>query len=172
MKNRLLLLLVPIAMFSGSKDDEEEVLPEPALSEYELDVIDYFKDIALGFEFGSASNITRKWNSEMRIFIGGEPNAELLNELEVIRTELNQLVTDGFSISMVSDSLEANYYMFFGTGAQYADLFPNQSGLVDANWGLFSVAWNGQNQITSGQMYVDIVRADMLGQRHLLHLPF
>ena len=66
-------------------------MPEFILSEYEIDVIDYFKDIALGFEFGNGSNITRKWNSEMKVFIGGEPSFELLAEFEKIRTEINEL---------------------------------------------------------------------------------
>ena len=64
MKNKLLLLLfILIALSSCSKDDENIILPESEFSEYEINVIDYFKDVALGFEFGNVSRITRKWNS-------------------------------------------------------------------------------------------------------------
>ncbi|MGB0778454.1 MAG: hypothetical protein ACPGR7_10540 [Flavobacteriaceae bacterium] len=41
-------ILIP----SCSKDDNN-IVPESELSEYEIDVIDYFKDVALGFEFGN-----------------------------------------------------------------------------------------------------------------------
>jgi hypothetical protein len=70
MKNKLLLFLfILIALSSCSKDDENIILPESEFSEYEINVIDYFKDVALGFEFGNASRITRKWNSEVNIYI-------------------------------------------------------------------------------------------------------
>ena len=87
----LFSLFIVILISSCSKDDDDDILPEFILSEYEIDVIDYFKDIALGFEFGNGSNITRKWNSEMKVFIGGEPSFELLAEFEKIRTEINEL---------------------------------------------------------------------------------
>ena len=167
MKNKYIsFLLVLILLASCSKD---EVSPELETVEYDIsDVIDYFKDIALGFEFGNASNITRKWNSEMRIFIGGEPNAELIEELESIKAEINQLVTDGFQVTIVNDSLQSNYYIFFGSGAAYTDLYPGLSNFIQTNLGLFSVSWNGQNELTSGHMYVDIIRANSTAQKHLL----
>ena len=168
MNNRFLFILLILTIVSSCSKDEEDVLPESKLSEYEINVINYFKDIALGFEFGNASNITRKWDSELRIFIGGEPNPELINELENIRTEINELATDGFKVNIVNDSLQSNYYIFFGKGTEYAEIFPSQSNLVNSNWGLFSVFWNGQNHFISGHMYVDIVRANSTGQKHLL----
>jgi len=168
MNNRFLLLLLLLIIVSSCSKDEEDVLPQSELSEYQIKVIDYYKDIALGFEFGNASNVTRKWNSELRIFIGGEPNSELINELENIKTEINELAKDGFKVNIVNDSLKSNYYIFFGTGTEYAEIFPSQSNLVDSNWGLFSVYWNSRNQITSGYMYVDITRANSTEQKHLL----
>ena len=71
MNYRFLLLLLILTMISSCAKDEEDIFSEPELSEYEINVIDYFKEIALGFEFGNASNITRKWNSDLRIFVGG-----------------------------------------------------------------------------------------------------
>jgi hypothetical protein len=169
MKNKLLLFLfILIALSSCSKDDENIILPESEFSEYEINVIDYFKDVALGFEFGNASRITRKWNSEVNIYIGGEANDELTNELEKIKTEINELATDGFKVNIVNNSSQSNYYIFFGNGDDYAQLYPSQANLVDSNWGLFSVYWNSQNQLKSGHMYVDINRANLAEQKHLL----
>lgn len=144
------------------------MLPETELSEYEINVIDYFKKVALGFEFGTASSITRKWNSELKIYMGGEPNTVLSDELERIKSEINALVTDGFQLKIVNDSLQSNYYIFLGSGAQYAQLYPSQTRFVDSNWGLFSVFWNGQNQLTKGHMYIDVSRANLIEQKHLL----
>lgn len=163
-----MLLLILVFASSCSKDSEDLVLPESELSEYDIDVIKYFKDVALGFEFGNASNITRKWNSELKVFYGGAPNAELLSELEKIRSGINELTTDGFQVTTVNDSLQSNYYIFFGSGTEYSELFPSQSNLVDSNLGLFSVFWNSQNQFTSGHMYVDIMRTNSTEQKHLL----
>ena len=167
MKRKLYFLLFFLIVVSSCSKDE--VSPELESIDYDTaDIIAYFKDIALGFEFGNASSITRKWNSEMRIFIGGEPNAELIEELESINTEINELVTDGFRVSVVNDSLQSNYYIFFGSGDDYTEIYPGLSNFVQTNLGLFSVSWNGQNQLTSGHMYVDIVRANSTAQKHLL----
>jgi hypothetical protein len=173
MKNKLILLLtisIWIFISSCSKDDEE-ISPTLELSDYDLAVISYFKNIALGFEFGTASAITRKW-SEMKVFVGGNVTNELIAELENIKTEINDLATDGFKIVIVNDSIQSNYYVFFGSGVNYADLFPSQSNLVNSNWGLFNFRWNGQNQLISGNMYVDIDRADLAEQKHLLREEF
>ena len=51
----LFSLFIVILISSCSKDDDDDILPEFILSEYEIDVIDYFKDIALGFECMSSN---------------------------------------------------------------------------------------------------------------------
>ena len=168
----LLLFSLSIVILISSCSKNDDILPEFKLSKYEIDVIDYFKDIALGFEFGNASNITRKWNSGMKVFIGGEPSFELLAEFEKIRAEINKLSTDDFNVTVVSDSLQSNYYIFFGSGTKYAEMFPEESNLVNSNWGLFYLSWNGQNQFFSGHMYVDIIRANSMEQKHLLREEF
>ena len=168
----LLLFSLCIVILISSCSKNNDILPEFILSEYEIDMIDYFKDIALGFEFGNVSNITRKWNSGMKVFIGGEPRFELLAEFEKIRTEINELTTDGFNVTVVNDSLQSNYYIFFGSGTKYAEMFPEESNLVNSNWGLFYLLWNSQNQFYSGHMYVDIMRANSMEQKHLLREEF
>lgn len=153
---------------SCSKDEGNTFSSLEGLSDYEIDVIEYFKEVALGFEFGNASKITRKWESELKIFVDGEPNSELLDELDDILLEINELAKNGFQIVIVEEPSISNFYIFFGTGTDYAQLYPSQSGLVGSNWGLFSLYWNSDNQFTTGHMYVDIVRADMNEQKHLL----
>lgn len=160
MKTAVFLLIVNWSIFSCSKDDR--------LTEYNSSVVDYFKDVALGFEFGDVSEITRRWTSDMRIFVGGSPTPELLSELDIIINEINDLSTTGFTIEVVDDTLQSNYYIYFGSGSSYAEIFPSQSNLVAANFGLFSIFWNGENELFRGYMYVDIFRADSTEQKHLL----
>lgn len=165
MKNtiRLFLCITLVTFVSSCSSDDINSNVEIANEE----VIEYFKDIALGFEFGSASRVTRKWNTDMKIFVGGNPSDALISELNKIVNEINNLTTDGFSVSIVDSSSQSNFFIFFGSGNDYADLYPGQEGFVESNWGLFSIFWL-DNQLNSGHMYVDIFRANAIEQRHLL----
>jgi hypothetical protein len=149
---------------SCSEDDETGTV----LTDYDRSVIEYFAEVALGFEFGGAPEVTRKWVTNMKIFVGGHKTPELMNELEDIVTEINSLATDGFSINIVTDSLQMNFYVFLGSGSAYASKYPSQSTLVAANWGLFTVYWDASDQIYQGNMYVDVDRANDLEEKHLL----
>lgn len=164
LKTLFFILIIVTACDSGNDDNQ----PDSGLSAYQTQVITYFKEIALGFEFGNASKITRKWDQQMKIFVGGSTNADLFSELGRIINELNELATDGFSVEIVNDPLQSNYYIFFGSGNDYKNIYPSQSGLVGSNLGLFSVFWDGQNHIYTGHMYVNIFRADLVAQKHLL----
>ena len=156
-----------LIIFLSSCDTEDEIIL-PKLDEYDLEVISYFKEIALGFEFGSASKITRKWCSDLKIFVGGEPTSDLLKELDDIISEISELSTDNFNIEIVSDSSLSNYYIFFGKGDDYSKIFPSISSYVNSNWGLFFIWWDSLNCLNRGHMYVDIFRADFIEQKHLL----
>ena len=162
MKKVLIFLII---LFISSCNSNDELTLE--LNEYDLEVISYFKEISLGFENGGVSEITRKWNSTMKIFIGGNSNSILLNELNKIINDINEIVTDNFSAEIVSDSSISNYYIYFGKGEEYAKIFPSQSQYVNNNLGLFNIWWNN-NYINRGIMYVDIFRANEQGQLHLL----
>lgn len=156
--------LILLICFSCSDDGEVNI----ELDEYDLEVISYFKDIALGFEYGTSSEITRKWCSDLKIFVGGDISNDLNVELNKIVNEIRSLVTDNFLIQIVNDSSQSNFYIFFGSGEEYSKIFPSQANYVDSNWGLFSVRWNASNCLTRGNMYVDIYRANTIEQRHLL----
>ena len=145
---------------------------EPELSDYQRQVVAYFKEVALGFEFGDVSAITRKWGTPMRVFVGGQTNDVLRDELATIVDEINALATDGFSVALAPDSVQSNFYVFLGPGSRYAALYPSQSNFIEGNWGLFSVFWNGRNEINRGHMYVDSERPDIKAQRHLLREEF
>ena len=154
-----------ILIFLSCSDDGEVNIE---LNEYDFEVISYFKEIALGFEFGTSSEITRKWCSDLKIFVGGDISNDLNVELNKIVNEIRSLATDNFSIQIVNDSSQSNYYIFLGSGEEYSKIFPSQANYVDSNWGLFSVWWDESNCLNRGNMYVDIYRANNIGQKHLL----
>ena len=166
LKNFYKLILL-FSILSCSEDEDISL----NLNEYDLEVISYFKDIALGFEFGSASEVTRKWCSELKIFIGSNVSTELSEELNKIVNEIENLTTDNLSIPIVNDSSLSNYYIYFGSGEKYASIFPSQENYINSNWGLFSVWWTN-NCIDRGHMYVDIFRANNTEQKHLLREEF
>ena len=142
------------------------------LNSAQLETVDYFKDIALGFEFGNASRITRKWRGTMKVFVMGSPTTELTEELDKIIDELRALITDDFEIELVDRRGEANYEVFFGSGDEYAALYPNIADAIASNWGLFFLNWDSEQYLNIGQMYVDTERANPVEQRHLLREEF
>jgi len=162
----ILLVVAGVIIFSACTKEEGFILPE--VSEYNQDVINYFKEVALGFEFGNASLVTRRWEKNMKIFVGGNPDSELLKELDRIIDEINVLSSTDFMIERVTDSIKSNYYVFFGSATDYKKIYPSQSDLVSSNLGLYSVYWKNSNEIHRGHMYVDITRASLQAQLHIL----
>lgn len=161
---KLVLILAIASTLASCADDE----PGVALTAYEHEVINYFQDVALGFEFGTAPQVTRKWRTELKIFVGGHPNATLLNELQGIVSEINVLATDGFKISVTTDTLASNCYLLFDSGTAFASVYKPASSTVGSNFGLFYVFFDNENYIYRSLIYVDIYRANATEQLHLL----
>jgi hypothetical protein len=172
MKNKLplLLLLLILTITSCSKEDiEEDKSYFELLSEEEKEIVTYFESIALGFEFGNASWVTRKWQKPMRIFVGGEPSPEMITELGNITSEINSLASDGFYTEVVTDSLQSNFYIFLGSAQGFTNIYPGANEHVQDNWGVFSIFFNGSDYIYKGNMFVDIYRPQSLeAKKHLL----
>ncbi len=129
------------------------------------DLITYFQDVALGFELGSASEITRKWGSAMKIYVDGSTNATLLAKLNRSIDDINELATDGFSVELVSSESQSNTYFYFGTKEEYESLFPGTD--IGTNWGQFNVWWNS-NVINRARIFVDTQRPNTSQQESLI----
>ena len=153
-------------LFSCSKDSED-LSPESDFSEYELEVIRYFKEVALGFEGGNSSAITRKWRLPMRVFLDGDLSDPIINKVERTVNEINELATDGFSVEMVNDSIRSNCYVFFGTTSQFIEKFPDAEDTIDKNYGLFNVWWNF-NYINRARIFIDTDRPSLTEQESLI----
>ena len=68
---KLIFWFICFFLFSCSKEGDELQTNDNQLNSYQLNLISYFKSIALGFEFDDASKITRRWETDMNIFVGG-----------------------------------------------------------------------------------------------------
>lgn len=159
----------PMVIENNGEDPSEEDTDNPILTSFQRRTISYFKEIALGFEFGNASETTRKWLSAMKIYVHDGAPQVLLDELNIIIDDINALTTDDFTMEIVEDKANSNYEIFLGTAADYAILEPGLADQTEANFGLFNVSFGGGGQeIVGGTMYVDTERATEMEQKHLL----
>jgi len=158
-----------LLLFSCSDDDiiEPEIL-EPELTALQQEIIDYFTEIALGFEFGSATMITRKWTADIKIEVQGTLPDFLIEELSLIIEELNMLITDDITLSIAEDGDISNFLIFNGSGSEYAMINPSAASFINNNRGLFFVNWDSSQNLNNGNMYVDSESIDAVFQRHLL----
>lgn len=161
------LFALLILVLSCSKNNDEMLL-ELQLDKQELLTINYFKEIALGFEMGNASNITRKWNAPMKIFLDGIPSSSLINKAEQTVSDINELATDGFLIEIVNKPDLANCYMFFGSASEFIEKFPDAEGQIRSNFALFNVWWDDNNIINKGRIFIDINRPNLTQQKSLI----
>lgn len=121
--------------------------------------VDYFKDVALGVEFGAGAGSIRKWTSDIRYVIVGDAGSEILDEVNRIAAELNALIS--VELVEVFSEDEANFIVFFGSGEEYANNYEsNATNLIAGNIGLFWNYWNGNFEMVSGSMYVATPRID------------
>ncbi|MEL6388957.1 MAG: DUF2927 domain-containing protein [Bacteroidota bacterium] len=131
-------------------------------------VAEYFGEVALGFEFGSASRITRKWRDTIRFSITGNITAELQIELDRIVQELNSLITDGFYIDPEPVDDGNNVTMFFGTGEEFAERYSPAASFVNSNTGLFFVNFDQDDYISWATMWVDSRQLSGNAAKHIL----
>jgi hypothetical protein len=160
--------LILCLVFGGASAIGKNEPGNTILTKYQQDVISYFKDVALGFEYGSASPITRKWKKDIRIFAGGAVTPTLTNEIQVVADELNDLITDDLTVEIVTEREQANVFIFFGSGEEYGTMFPVDSKLAKSNSGVYRIFWNKQNEITSGRIFVNTTKIGIVEQRHVI----
>jgi hypothetical protein len=168
MKNLLLTVFAVLVFFTSGFSIEDPKAEKTVLSNQQKNVIAYFKEVALGFEFGKASRITRKWTTSMKIFVSGSYNEAHLAELKLVVDELNLLITDDFEIEIVSDRKASNFHIFIGTSSDYAALYPKDESLARNNSGVYRIFWNNDDQIIKGHMFVNLNNTDLLEQRHVI----
>jgi len=164
-----LLLLSLLFLFGCSKEDNSDTLQNqidsltPDFTTTEL--IQYFKDIALGYEYGDSSEITRRWERDINIFLDGDISEHNLNEINKIIDEINELITTDVSLNIVTDFINSNHFLYIGLREEYNLLFPD-APVNDNLRGQFWVDWD-DNKLYFARAFIDS-QVSLTIQKHLI----
>jgi hypothetical protein len=150
----LRILIFSCFMLAVNVGSADPIPANSKLSEFQQRVIHYFKEVALGYEYGTASEITRKWTKPMNVFIDGAHSDEVDVEVEKVVSELNDLITNDFEIRIVTDKSIANLHLYVGSLSSYTALYPQDYDLAKANSGIFTVTWNKNQEIVRGRIFI------------------
>ena len=121
-------------------------------------IIEYFKEIALGAEFGTSVAEIHKWTDPIVVFVAGTPTAEDINVLQSVFSALNS--THGFpGIRESRWEGEANLTIYFEAKAEYDQRKPSSlTGDTDG----YASCWWADGTISSAQIGI---RSDIRQQQ-------
>jgi len=96
--------------------------------------IEYFAEIALGTEYGNNTQVVRKWNSDIRIKINGNPNERDLQALNMVLSEINAIIGDKINLSIVT--INQNIDINFVPLSEFS-----VCNAAPGNYGYFNCKW-------------------------------
>lgn len=142
--------------------------PRAALG-YTPEEISYFTEIALGSEFGRASQRIRKWGEDIRIRVHGTPTVRDRTALASVVSELDQLLhssEDGISVEVMGDrdTRRANVDIYFVPHQEFRRYEPNYQ---PGNLGFAYVNWS-QDQIYRGRILITTTGVSQAERSHLI----
>ncbi|MEL7123310.1 MAG: DUF2927 domain-containing protein [Bacteroidota bacterium] len=127
-----------------------------------------FLDLAFDQEFGRSTERLRKWNQKINVFIDGTAELEVMNEIDLVLSELNTLSTSVL-IEKIRDKQAANLQIFLGTKEEYVSLVePRAAGIAEGNSGFATIAWNDQHEIVAASVCIDVIQFS--GIEHFQHV--
>jgi len=144
----LLLLVIGVSC----KNKNEDFI---RIDSYDLEVINYFEKVALGFSGSSTTEITRKWKEPMVVYMNPKASNSLQQELEKVVGEINLLSTDGFEINITEDSLLSNFDILIGTAKEYYTIYPTQGDTTSTFTGNYFIYWHNKSDLFYGNMFID-----------------
>jgi len=129
------------------------------------DAVDYYRQVALGAEYGDLSPVVHKWTEELSVFVSGEPVPADREELDHVIGELNRLVAVP-AIERVSRRELANVEVHFAPESTFADVLPQY---VSGNRGFFWFWTGDSNEIVQAMILIDNTDAtSQLERDHLI----
>ncbi len=96
--------------------------------------IEYFTEIALGTEYGNNTQVVRKWNSDIRIKINGNPNEKDLQALNLVISEINEIIGNKINLSLVT--INQNIDINFVPLSEFS-----VCNAAPGNYGYFNCKW-------------------------------
>lgn len=128
---------------------------------YTADEIDYLQEIAFGFEYGSAPEVIRKWASNPRVQVFGNPTAEDQVVLEDVVSDLNALMGE-VQLEVVDSNPTVEIH--FARESAFPGILPSY---VPGNSGYFSIWFDGEDAIYQS---VVLVSTDGVSQEARSHI--
>lgn len=131
----------------------------------------YYKKIAFGDEFTLDTVGERKWQNDVKVFVLGEQEPELISELKRIINELNNLIVT-INIELVYEKNQANVLVFLGSKQEFINIDRGVEQYVRNNEGLFKIDYYGR-KIVYAKMYVNTKGNNSSNEKkHLLREEF
>jgi hypothetical protein len=125
-------------------------------------IVDYYNEIATKAEYvakGDINHVPTRWNSDIKIFVKGNPDSLIYSELNKVIKELNDLINP-IEIRIVNCETDANLIAFFGLCTDYDKIDPIVIPYSGYNFGLACLYSDNNNTWYKGSFYVDVVRCD------------
>jgi len=157
MKKLITLLLLSLSYVCYTQNDK--------------DVNEYYDEICRKLEYGGRLEHGAKFKEDVKIFVDGEKNDELISELNKIIYELNELI-ESINISITTDVKESNLLIYFGDPEKYMRYVNDYtiSETLENNWGAFWF-YRGvdRSKITLSEVFINTVDSRTIKQqKHLL----
>ena len=149
----LFILCLVVLTLASCQDDDIVPLPEQEalnVTTFQRRAVDYFLDVALGFEYSNASQVVRKWspNNPVYLYVSGDTTTNLMEEVNATVNELLELTSPQLSISTVDNLQGSNAHLVFGSEEAFLALYPEfESDIRRSLWGMFSVWFDSRDYL-------------------------
>ncbi len=148
----LAVLLLSACTISGAATDVEQDVRSDQ----------YFKIIALGGEYGDRTGFFRKWNTDLRIEILGNPTQSDLEALDSVISDLNELTG---SVQLVLDGSDPNVRIHFNPERQFKNILPEYRSV---NPGFHWVWWDDSGAIHKAEILISTTGIQQQERNHLI----
>ena len=122
------------------------------------EIIEYFLEVALGFEFPApgVEDVVRKWPADKKILVGVQANGDITardhETLDDVVEELNELMADSGTLLQRTDSSDDPEIMIhFAPQSTFPQLLPSY---VPGNNGFFWVWYGDSNELTQATVLI------------------
>lgn len=130
-------------------------------SNYTPEQINYFLEVALGTEYGTAKSTIKKWDRDIRIQVIGTPTPEDRITLQAVIDEINRL-TGSIRLQMNADN--PNMKIYFVPESKFARYEPNYQ---PRNYGFFWNSWTNDT-IYNSRVLISTVGISQKERSHLI----
>lgn len=96
--------------------------------------IEYFTEIALGTEYGNNTQAIRKWDSDIRIKINGNPSEKDLETLNQVISDINEIIGDKINVSIVNTNQNIDINFVPLSDFSICNAAPGNYGYFNCKW--------------------------------------